>query len=188
MTPDAVRADTEGTPPGVRAPHAGAFDQTHTHNQTPVLAATSPRDELAAALSELRDRGVNNPDEFRSLGANTVKDTVRWFDAQNGRVTAGVLVVELRGGGKPGWRPAARAGQSATEYAAGIAAWLNEHFPDLTERSGNPHPAAVVQVIHLHHELGKGRVLPREHATRIRAAVRAFNEKWDYSPTEGGSS
>lgn len=152
------------------------------------LAATSTRDELAAALSELRDRGVNNPDEFRSLGADAMKDTVRWFDAQNGRVTAGVLVVELRRGGKPGWRPVVSAGQSAAEYAEQIVVWLNQHFPDLRQPSGNPHPAAAVEVIHLHHELGKGRLLPREHASRIRAAVRAFNEKWDYSPTERGSS
>lgn len=152
--------------------------------RTSQLAATSTRDELAAAITDLRERGVTHPDEFRSLGADVIRDTVRWFDAQGGRVTAGVLVVELRRGGKPGWRPVVSSGQSAREYAAQITAWLNEHFPDLQEPSGNPHPAAVVTVIHLHAELGKGRLLPREHAARIRAAVRTFNEKWKYYPTK----
>jgi len=131
---------------------------------------------------------VNNPTEFRSLGVDTIRDTIRWFDAQGGRVTAGVLVIELRSGGKPGWRPAVSAGQSATEYAASVASWLSTHFPDLTEPTGNPHPAAVVEVIHLHYELGKGRLLPREHASRIRAAVRAFNRKWQYDPKEGAAA
>lgn len=152
------------------------------------LAATSTRDELAAAMTDLRERGVNNPDEFRSLGAAVLRDTVRWFDAQNGRVTAGVLVIELRAGGKPGWRPTVTAGQSAREYADQLASWLNEHFPDLKQASGNPHPAAVVEVIHLHHELGKGRLLPREHAGRIRRAVREFNTKWKFTPSERSSS
>src|SRR6185312_17386846 len=89
--------------------------------RTSPLAATSTRDELAAALNDLRERGVNNPTEFRSLGVDTIRDTIRWFDAQGGRVTAGVLVIELRSGGKPGWRPAVSAGQSATEYAASVA-------------------------------------------------------------------
>lgn len=153
------------------------------------LTTNGPMDELVVATRNLTDAGVSRPDEFAYLGAQTIFDTLQWFHAQDG-VTAGLLVKVLRAGGKPGWAPRGSkdAGQRSREYERQIVAWLNEHFPDLTQRSGNPHPAAIVEVMHLHQQFGKGRLLPREHAARIRAAVRAFNEKWQYDPKERSSS
>lgn len=67
---------------------------------------------------------------------------------------------------------------SQKRYGHDIEAWLSEHFPDLCDPVHGPHPAAVVTVIHLHHEHGRGSLRPREHGKEIRAAVKAFNDKW----------
>lgn len=131
--------------------------------------------DLGGLEEQLRSRGVQA--SVRSLlavcSAEAIARTIAWWDGQE-TAGPGVLVETIRRGGV-----AERKRQSVREYADELCDWLNKHFPDLRqEQTGRPHPAAIVEVIHLHQELGRGRLLPREHAGRIRAAVRAFDLKW----------
>lgn len=160
--------------------NAGAMPHHTTPTPHAQLLATSTVDELAAALNELRLRGVTNPDEFASLDAAVIRDTVRWFDGQGDRVTAGVLVLELRKGGR---KPQRSVADEQREYADSIVSWLNQHFPEFQQRLGNPHPAAVAAVIRLHYRDGKGNLTVRKHGGEVRAAVKAWRLKWD-EPTE----
>lgn len=131
--------------------------------------------DVAAAMKELRKRGVTNPDEFAHLDAETLNRTIRWFDDQKGRVGAGVLVAELRRGGK---RPTGSLVDEQREYANQITAWLSRHFPDLDRPGYGPHPGAVAEVIRLHHVHGKRSLTVIQHGSYIRAAVKAFDERW----------
>ena len=146
------------------------------------LLATSSRDELAAAIQDLRDRDVTTPDEFASLEASVIADTVRWYDHERTQrpITAGVLVTQLRAGGKPGWKPArAAAGlEHEAQYAADVVAWLRKHFPELDRPRFGPHPAAVAEVIRLHARDGNGVLTKAVHGREIRAAVVAWNTRW----------
>lgn len=130
--------------------------------------------DLSVLGEQLRSRGVQV--SVQSLLAvcppDAIARTIRWWDGQE-TAGVGVLVETIRRGGV-----ADRKHVGVREYADQLSSWLNEHFPEFRQSSGNPHPAAVVEVIHLHHELGRGRLLPREHASRIRAAVKAFDRKW----------
>jgi hypothetical protein len=142
-----------------------------------VQLATSA-DDVAAALDELKRRGVTNPAEFSSLPVSRIRETLEWFDAQNGRVGVGVLVAELRAGGRK--IVAARGSLVAEqrEYGQRIVMWLNENFPEFTQRSGNPHPGAVAAVIDLHYKHGKGALTRGKHGEDVRRGVKAFDEKW----------
>lgn len=131
---------------------------------------------LASQLQALRDRGVTNPDEFASLDAEVIAETVRWFDAQNGRVGAGVLRIELRNGGrKPPGKPVLDA---EAEYGRGIVAWLTENFPELCDPKWGPHPAAVAAVIRLDFRDGKANRSKRAWGREIRGAVAEFDRKF----------
>jgi hypothetical protein len=173
------------SPRGVQSPRAGALDPTRPDpTTTTLLLATSASNcgELAAALENLRARGVTKPDEFAALGADVIDDTIRWFDAQDGRVGAGVLVNELRAGGKPGWTPQASRSASVAdtqrEYGESITAWLTKHLPELDRPGWGPHPAAVAAVIRIHHRDGKTALSKSKHAAEIRQAVRDWVAKW----------
>lgn len=131
--------------------------------------------QLASQLQALSDRGVSNPAEFASLDAQTVERTLAWFDQQGDRVGVGVLVRELRNGGRKA--PARRdlLGREA-QYGRDVCAWIRKHFPDLCNTDWGPHPAAIVAVIRLHHLHGKGSLRPGTHGSQIRAAV----EDWEH--------
>lgn len=172
---DAVRsavrsAEQSATDPAL--PHHTYTTPHHTSKH-----ATSTRDVLAAALDELRARGIHNPEQFSHLDADAITRTVAWYDQQNGRVGTGVLVAELRAGGKT----AAKRKDAGRSYETLIRSWLNEHFPEYKQPSGNPHPGAITALIRLHHQHGKTGVTKAEHGAEIRDSVRAFNEKWGWS-------
>lgn len=135
-----------------------------------------------AALKELRARGIINPEQFLDAATpEAILDTCRWYDAQNGRVGTGVLVAELRAGGRAGWQPEPRQRDVTAEqraYADEIVAWLREHFPEVDRPVYGPHPAAVAAVIRLHWVYGKGRLTVREHGPEICAAVDRWEEAW----------
>jgi hypothetical protein len=59
---------------------------------------------LAAAIDALEERGISNPKSFLEFAdPDGILGACRWFDDQKGRVGTGLLVLELRGGGKPGY-------------------------------------------------------------------------------------
>jgi hypothetical protein len=128
-----------------------------------------------AIIGELRSRGVSNPDEFAQLDDSAILNTVRWFDAQRGRVGPGVLVAELR---KNGRRTKRHRLDEQQAYADEIVAWLRRHFPDLDRPVYGPHPAAVVAVIRLHWRYGKDQLTKDEHGETIQAAVGKWEKQW----------
>lgn len=131
---------------------------------------------LASQLQALRDRGVTNPDEFAFLDAKAIAETIRWFDAQNGRVGAGVLRIELRNGGR---KPAALSlTQREADYGRGIVEWLSENFPELCDPKWGPHPAAVSAVIRLDFRDGKANRSKRGWGREIRGAVGEFDRRY----------
>jgi hypothetical protein len=130
--------------------------------------------ELSEALTE---RGVN-PELAGALvlrlDADAVRRTIAWYDEQQGRVGAGVLVAELRAGGKR--PPKQSTADEQREYADQVVDWLREHFPQWNRDDGNrTHTAAIACVIRLHHKHGKHGLSVREHGPEIRAAVREFD-------------
>jgi hypothetical protein len=132
-------------------------------------------DDLA---EELIDRGVNptSAREFvAQLDAEAIGRTIGWFDGQSGRVGAGVLVAELKRGG----RPAQRAGliEEQRQYGQDITDWLRKHFPEFDRPRFGPHPAAVAAVIQLHHRDGKRALTKRRHGAEIRAAVKRWEDR-----------
>jgi hypothetical protein len=161
--------------------------------------ATSAVDVLAAAINELRIRGIGEPEQFVSLGADAIIGACHWFDDQRGRVGLGVLVNELRAGGKPGYDARRSSLERQREYGQSIADWLAQKFPDLCRldervvvacrecfgdvdadalaRDRTPHPAAQAAVARLHQRYGKGQLTVKEHGPEIRAAVRASDEQ-----------
>lgn len=132
------------------------------------------------AIGLLRDRGMDNPEQWAHLDPEAIEETVRWYDAQNGRVGIGVLVTELRKGGRrdPSRRDLIT---EQRDYAQQIVDWLERDFPDLDRPGYGPHPAAVAEVIRLHWRHGKARVSSREHGPAIRAAV----ARWESEQEEG---
>lgn len=133
---------------------------------------------LAAALKSLIDRGISNPQQFADLGVEAIEGTCRWFDAQSGRVGTGVLVHELRAGGKPNWSgPSSSSGsellKEQVRYGDEIQAWLCQHFPEC-----GPHPAAIAAVVRMHFLYGKGRLTVTEHGAEIRGAVARWEGRW----------
>jgi hypothetical protein len=154
---------------------------------------------LAAAINELRVRGIGEPEQFVSLGADAIIGACHWFDDQRGRVGLGVLVNELRAGGKPGYDARRSTLEREREYGQSIVDWLGEKFPDLCKvpervvagcrecfgdvdadalaRGRTPNPAAQAAVARLHQRYGKGQLTVKEHGSEIRAAARAFNEE-----------
>ena len=123
-------------------------------------------------MNQLKTRGVTSPDEFATLNDATILDTIRWFDLQEGRVGAGVLVAELRNGGRQPTRRNTTAEQQA--YADAIVASLRRHFPEFDRPVDGPHPAAIAAVIRLHWLYGKD-VAVLEHGGTIRAAVTTWD-------------
>lgn len=152
--------------------------------------ATSTRDVLAAAINDLRLRGIANPEQWSALGAEAINGTIRWFDAQNGRVGPGVLIRELQAGGKPAWNPSMQHPRSMLdrerEYGEQVWSWLARHFPDLDRPGWGPHPAAVACVLRLHQRDGRGSVTVARHGAEIRAEVRRWVRKWGETASEGG--
>lgn len=135
--------------------------------------------DVASQLLALRERGVTNPQQFASLDAKTISETIQWFDSQNGRVSAGVLVHELRNGGRRAKRQSILAQEK--EYATGIVKFLRARYPDLCDP--NPHPAAVATVTRLHFLRGKD--LPAvEYDTPIFEAVKRWDERFGDEPVE----
>lgn len=162
MTPEPVQIDSALIGGG------GGYGEESKH-------ATPTRDVLAASIEDLRSRGIRNPGQFASLGADAIRDTLRWFDAQNGRIGLGVLVNELRAGGKPGWKPQ-RQSVSVTEQrdiGEQIQAWLKVQLPELAD-----HPAAIAAVVRLRFLHGKGNVTRSKHGELIRAAAENFDRRY----------
>ncbi|GAC1603198.1 MAG: hypothetical protein NVS3B21_31650 [Acidimicrobiales bacterium] len=150
--------------------------------ETALLASkqTSTEDVLAVAIQALRERGILNHDQFAAIGAEAILGACRWFDAQKGRVGQGVLVMELKAGGKPGWQPKpSSVVDQQREYGNRICDWLSESFPDLCDAKWGPHPASIAAVIRLHYAEGKGSLRKGEHGPVIRKAVRDFNKQYE---------
>lgn len=131
-------------------------------------------------IQKLVDRGVN-PKLAATLAAQvdhaTLNRTIDWYDRQNGRVGAGVLVAELKNGGK---QAAPKTPQERDrEYGEQIVEWLRKHFPEWNRDHGNrTHSAAIAAVIRLHHQHGTKHLSAREHGPAIRAAVQSFEERF----------
>lgn len=143
------------------------------------FSTAASKQTLTEALRALQARGVGEHvfGDFRALDPAVILDTCRWYDEQKGRVTTGVLVEELRAGGRtPSKRRSVADGRR--EYDEQVVAWLREHFPDLDRPVWGPHPAALAAVFRLHRTCGKGALTVREHGPVIRAAVKAFDLKW----------
>lgn len=68
-------------------------------------------------------------------------------------------------------------------YGQDIGRWLDAEFPDL-----HRHPAAVATVIRLHFLEGKGNLTKTKHGPLIRAAVRAWDQRWATKTSLGEGS
>lgn len=80
---------------------------TVLHSQQAESTSTG---DVAAAVEALRARHVSNPESFLSAATpDAIMGACRWYDEQKGRVGTGILVMELRAGGKPGYGEAAPA-------------------------------------------------------------------------------
>ena len=133
--------------------------------------------DVASQLQALRDRGVTDPAAHAHLGADVLAETVKWFDAQQGRVGAGVLVQELRSGGRRAEvRRVASLTEREAEYARQVVGAIRREFPELCDP--NPHPAAVTAVIRLHHVEGRVKLDNALHTSLINAAVKAWDERF----------
>ena len=147
-------------------------------------------DVTRAALDALKERAIDNPEQYLKLAApDRILATCRWYDEQGGRVGPGVLVMELRAGGKPAtWSPQAERSllDEQRVYGDSIAAWLHEKFPALCDP--DPHPAAIAAVIRLHFKHGKGRLTVAEHGAEIRAAVADFKRRFEDPPIPAQST
>ncbi len=97
--------------------------------------------QLASPIEQLRERGVSNPEEFADH-PDLVARGIAWFDRQNGRVGAGVLVNHLRRGVKRSveTQPVA----TATLSMEVVRDWLTANAPELVI-DGEPHWAAVIE-------------------------------------------
>jgi hypothetical protein len=134
--------------------------------------------EQASKLQDLRDRGVHNPEQFASLDAETIEQTLAWFDQQAGRVGVGVLVQELQAGGR---KPAAAKQDLASkeaQYGHEVVAWLQAEMPELCRPKWGPHPAAVAALIRLDYVHGKTNRRKSTHGPTIRAAVKDWERKF----------
>lgn len=66
------------------------------------------------------------------------------------------------------------------QYGRDIVAWLRRVFPEWNRDDGNrTHSAAIAEVIRLHWRYGKHDFTKREHGAAIRAAVTAWQDKWE---------
>ncbi len=120
------------------------------------------------------ERGIDNPDDLLCFAsADAILGACAWWDDRPGS-GPGLLATVIRSGGKPGYRTRRQTVAGQHEYADRIMAWIRRHFPDLgTDHS--THPAAVLAVLYLHDEHGKGSLTVDEHGPRIRA----FVARWD---------
>jgi hypothetical protein len=179
--PNGIQTDASCARAGVPVP-----EQTSKSTTPP---PSSKADVVVVLLNDLRDLGINNPEQFAPLGAEAIAGTIRWFAAQQATssVGPGLLARELRRGGKPGWDQSAQMSLSPQgrtlvdeqrEYGESIAAWLTEHLPDLDRPGWGPHPAAIAAVIRIHHRDGKTALSKGRHAAEIRQAVRDWVAKW----------
>jgi hypothetical protein len=158
---------------------------TPTPTPTPTPSPSLPavvvdgegREGLVADLVVRGVRHQNAQSLVADHSADRVATAIAWFDEQQpGSVGGGVLVAAIREGRAP--RPRTGSLDREREYGEQICDWLNQHFPELREPSGRPHPAAIAAVIRLHHAYGKGRLTLREHGGAIRAAVRRWGERF----------
>lgn len=126
--------------------------------------------------TELKKRGVQTSlfSLLETASLQAIWRTIEWWDRQPD-LGVGVLVGQLRAGGV---RDEKSQLDRQREYGEEICAWLSESFPELRDPHGYPHPAAIVAVIRLHHQHGKGQLTKRAHGPAIRAAVKRFEERW----------
>ena len=121
-------------------------------------------------------RAANAQSLIADHAAPRIEQAIAYFDAES-QVGPGVLVAAIREGRSPAPRPLDSIERNR-RYARQVCDWLNTHFPDLCQPSGHPHPAAAPAVFRLHHRYGKGRLTVREHGPQIRAAVKAFDQRY----------
>lgn len=148
-----------------------------SNNGRTIDSVNGLEDDEASAIAAMTARGIDEAEQLLSFASTSViLDWCRWFDGQP-RAGKGLLAGKIRSGETP---PQSKRSlvEEQREYGERICGWLSRHFPDLCEPVWGPHPAAVVAVIHLHAELGKGSLRPREHGPAIRAAVKAWEAKW----------
>jgi hypothetical protein len=137
----------------------------------------------------LIERGINPPLAAKlaaGLDGPAIERTIAWYDRESEKreITAGVLVAELRRGGRPATQVSLM--QREISYGNEIVAWLRRHFPQWNRETGNrTHPGAIACVIGLHHRHGKGSLSVREHGAEIREAVERFDARHGSPGGEG---
>lgn len=133
--------------------------------------------DLDVAVAALEQRGIDGAEDLMALTtpANALA-WCRWFDGQPGAGKR-LLAAKVRSGDSP---PRVKRSMVEEQRAYGdeICAWLNQHLPEVRQASGQPHPAAIAEVIRLHFRLGRGSLRKREHGPAIRASVKAWEKKW----------
>lgn len=166
MTPESFR------PEGIRIGKEGITPTTNGRGKTPGTA-------VVEAKQAMMDRGIVNPDELLQFATPArILAACRWFDGQRS-AGPGVLAKTIRSGGVDD--SAARRRQSGLEeqkqYGLAVVAWLRRHFPEFNQGDDGTHPAAIVEVIHLHSRHGRGSLTVGEHGEAIRAAVARSDER-----------
>lgn len=141
-------------------------------------------DLVDRAIAAMQERGITSPEQLLADAASSASETIleacRWYDEQNGRVGAGVLVNEIRARVQ---RPTSGVGRptpldAQSAYQDQIISWLKQNLPKLCDaHNGQPHPAAVVAVLRIHARSGKDVEL-EEHVDEIRTAVSRWKERW----------
>lgn len=136
--------------------------------------------DLKLLAENLKARGVQAslPSLLQAASAQAIARTIDWWDGLSG-AGPGVLVDAIRKGGVIEQPEPKSMLEQQRIYGQQIAAWLTQNFPELDRPHWGPHPAAVAAVIRLHHQHGKGRLTKREHGPEIRAAVKAWQKKWE---------
>lgn len=127
----------------------------------------------------LVQRGLSRPVAERhaaSFAAQQIENAVAYFDQQTG-VGAGVLDLAIREARVPVRKQSAGLEREA-QYAADVVAWLRKHFPEFDRPVWGPHPAAIGAVVRLHGRDGKGTLSRSAHGPEIRAAVKAWDDRW----------
>lgn len=89
---------------------------------------------------------------------------------RNPRMPPGVIVNAIRAGHMPPQQPR-RAGESRADEER-VPRWLREKLPEICDKSGEPHPAAVLAARRM--EFRHGQLSVREHRQAICGAVEDF--------------
>lgn len=152
---------------------------TPHHTYTPTTTKASVDVVVVEdAINALRARNIASPEELMPFASpQAVLGACRWWDTQKSAGT-GMLAKVIREGGMPDWRPRRSMLDEQQEYGQQICDWLGENFPTLCDDRWGPHPAAIAAVIKLHYAEGKGSLRKGTHGPVIRAAVKAWDDKW----------